>query len=115
MNTMSRIRMDRTGLAAAFALGLAWSPCFAQVDIAPAPIAQASTAVVKPNLMFVLDDSGSMGSDFMPDSVRDSYCKDADNTLQDCRFGMPAYNAALFNTMYYDPAITYTPPTKYDV
>ena len=28
---------------------------------------------VKPNVMFILDDSGSMGSDYMPDSVNDSH------------------------------------------
>ncbi len=49
----------------------------ASTDIAPAPLANASTAVVKPNLMFILDDSGSMGRDYMPDYVDDEeLCKD---------------------------------------
>jgi len=38
-------------------------------DIATAPLFTTSTTVVKPNVMFVLDDSGSMAWDFMPDDA----------------------------------------------
>ncbi len=87
----------------------------ALTDIAPAPMANTASAVVKPNLMFVLDGSGSMDRDYMPDSVSDDpACKDDDATLRTCSFADPAYNAALFNGMYYNPAITYTPAVNYD-
>ncbi|HKQ25149.1 MAG TPA: PilC/PilY family type IV pilus protein [Burkholderiales bacterium] len=87
----------------------------ALTDIAPAPLANAASSVVKPNLMFVLDDSGSMDNDFMPDSVHeDPACKDDDATLRDCDFADPTYNSAQFNSIYYNPDITYTPAVNYD-
>ena len=87
----------------------------ALTDIAPAPMANTASSVVKPNLMFVLDDSGSMDRDHMPDSVDDDPgCKDDDGTLRDCDFADPAYNSAQFNGIYYNPAITYTPAVNYD-
>lgn len=63
------------GLAAlvqALALALALSAATAAAtptDIASAPLITASTTQVRPNLMFVLDDSGSMAWDYMPDWV----------------------------------------------
>lgn len=38
-------------------------------DIASAPLVTASTTQVRPNLMFILDNSGSMAWDYMPDWV----------------------------------------------
>jgi type IV pilus assembly protein PilY1 len=40
-----------------------------QTDIASAPLFTTTTSAVKPNVMFVLDDSGSMAWDFMPDDA----------------------------------------------
>jgi type IV pilus assembly protein PilY1 len=42
----------------------------AETDIAPAPLGTAPSASVLPNLMFTLDDSGSMGFTWMPDNLR---------------------------------------------
>ena len=39
----------------------------AQTDLAQSPLETSSPAVVKPNILFVLDDSGSMDSDYLPD------------------------------------------------
>lgn len=91
----------------------------ATTDIAPAPLANASTAVVKPNLMFILDDSGSMGRNYMPDYVaREELCKDYSTSgrdyLRDCDFGDPAFNNSQFNAVYYNPNVTYTPPVNYN-
>lgn len=49
----------------------------AVTDIASAPVITSSNNAtpVPPNLMFVLDDSGSMDWDFLPDWTNDSYCK----------------------------------------
>ncbi len=45
-------------------------------DIAPVPLASlGSTGSVKPNIMVVLDNSGSMDWDFVGDWVNDQYCK----------------------------------------
>jgi len=61
------------------------------------------TVAVPPNLVLMLDDSGSMAADYMPDF---GYLKNNSN------------NAALINAanngVYYDPTATYTPPPKAD-
>lgn len=69
----------------------------ATTDIANAPLASTSSTVVKPNIMFVLDDSGSMGWEYLPDSV-------GGNNGKNC------YRNNLYNRVYYDPTYTYTPP-----
>jgi len=43
-----------------------------ETDIAPAPLGTSPSASVLPNLMFTLDDSGSMGFTWMPDHLRGS-------------------------------------------
>ncbi|RJX33293.1 MAG: hypothetical protein C4516_02560 [Oxalobacter sp.] len=49
----------------------------ATLDLATVPLTTATNTAVKPNLMFVLDNSGSMNWDYMPDWVVDArYCKD---------------------------------------
>ncbi|MDM4767711.1 PilC/PilY family type IV pilus protein [Pelomonas sp. SE-A7] len=70
-------------------------------DIATAPLFTTSTTVVKPNVLFVLDDSGSMAWDFMPD---------------DAKFGSSDYTsvygrrAAQCNGLGFDPSKTYVLP-----
>ncbi len=49
----------------------------ALADLSTSPLVTSSSTVVKPNIMFVLDDSGSMGLDYLPDYVNSSYCKSA--------------------------------------
>lgn len=71
----------------------------ALTDIANAPLV-SSTNTVKPNILFLLDDSGSMGWDRMsPDTLQ--------NTNDDTNY---CYENAAYNGVYYDPAITYTLP-----
>ncbi|MBX3664716.1 MAG: hypothetical protein KF834_03430 [Burkholderiales bacterium] len=73
----------------------------AMTDIANVPLASSSTTVVKPNILFTLDDSGSMGWGYMPDGIRDRY-----NTT--------GYKNHLCNSIYYNPAINYVPPKNAD-
>jgi type IV pilus assembly protein PilY1 len=131
-------------LAIAAALG-ARPAGAATTDLSPVPLGTASSTSVLPNLMFVLDDSGSMGRYWMPDNVdasntckahrthstsgtnRTSCIVDSGNTnlvpqaadsnyVDDVRHipqqewpaGPPAF-AAEFNTIYYNPQITYLP------
>lgn len=76
-------------------------PCLAGVtDISSQPLATTPTVQAKPNLLFILDDSGSMSSDYMPDDMNST--------------GTYGYRAAQCNGLAYDPSITYTPPIKYD-
>lgn len=76
----------------------------ASLNLATAPLANATTTQVLPNIMFTLDDSGSMGWDFMPDWVGDNYPRSSYPTL---------YKNSAFNVTYYNPAIRYEPPVMY--
>jgi type IV pilus assembly protein PilY1 len=68
----------------------------AVVDIAKAPLYTTTTSSVKPNLMFILDNSASMSYDFLPDEASGS-----------STFG---YKSSQCNGVAYNPAITYTLP-----
>ena len=86
----------------------------ALTDIAQAPLATVPLDAVLPNLMFILDDSGSMTRDHMPDEVDNSICKSCSSGSCDissttCAAGHPPFYAASFNTMYYNPQVQYKP------
>jgi type IV pilus assembly protein PilY1 len=88
--------------ALALAASLALPPASqAAITLATAPLANATTSSVLPNLMFMLDDSGSMDWDYMPD--------DAKNFA-----GNYGFNSSHCNGVYYNPNITYTPPVYSD-
>ncbi len=112
------VRSLSTAAALAAILTLPAPSWASQTDLAQAPLGSAPTVTVLPNLMFILDDSGSMGSDHMPDQVNDSTsCKVCTSTIStscnvagtSCTLGHPPYYAAPFNTLYYNPQTTYTP------
>ncbi|MED5622212.1 pilus assembly protein [Ideonella sp. BN130291] len=65
----SRLPGARMLGAVALAFGLLPATWAASTDIAQVPLVTSSTAAVKPNLLFVLDDSGSMGNDYLPDEA----------------------------------------------
>lgn len=69
------------------------------LDLATMPLQTAGSSDVKPNLMFVLDNSGSMGWDYSPDWANSSSSWLSDN--------------ADYNTQYYDPEVIYSPPLNY--
>ncbi|MDO8305048.1 pilus assembly protein [Herminiimonas sp.] len=73
----------------------------AETDIANAPLASSSVDVVKPNVMFILDDSGSMDNEYAPDVANFSNTK----------FGAKSSHC---NGMYFNPAIVYSPPVNAD-
>jgi len=56
----------------------------ATVDLATVPLANATTSNVLPNLMFILDNSGSMGQDYTPDYISDIFNNPAPND-KNCR------------------------------
>jgi type IV pilus assembly protein PilY1 len=95
-------RINRLLLALTCAV-FAWQAAHAATtDIASAPIFTTVTATteVKPNVMFVLDDSGSMDWDYMPDNGNSPY-------FSTSKYG---YASSQCNGVYYNPAITYAPP-----
>lgn len=74
----------------------------ANVEIADTPMATGSSLQIKPNIMFVLDDSGTMARSYIPDAV---------NRFPNGAYG---YASAACNGMYYNPSITYAPPVRAD-
>lgn len=79
------------------------------LDIASSPLSSSGPVVIKPNMLYVLDDSGSMNRDFMPDWV--GIVPGTTTTTWN------KYNAYLddpsLNTLAYDPAVTYEPPVYF--
>ena len=71
----------------------------AQTDISSTPITSANSAQVKPNIMLLMDTSGSMGWGHMPDEV-------------ETQVGINAvgYKAAQCNVLYYNPFTSYQLP-----
>jgi len=121
-------------------LGYGLSAQAAVTDISSNPLSTASGTVVRPNVMFVLDDSGSMNFNFMPDYVGwsqhnykcrsgadgrtmyptptvttiNSRCGGAttsgNNKITDG--GDPPVYSHYFNAIYYNPNVSYTPPVS---
>src|SRR5690606_8022222 len=67
-----------------------------------------SEAEVMPNIMMVLDDSGSMDWDYLPDWAAKSERADNYSDLPPYLF----YNSA-FNGVAYNPAVVYAPPINF--
>lgn len=76
-------------------------PVAAAVNLADSPVANLTGTKVKPNIMFIFDDSGSMAFYELPDSLYDKRSK-------------YAYKNAACNSLFYDPARTYELPIKSD-
>ena len=72
----------------------------ANVLLANKPLVESSTSDVLPNLMFIIDDSGSMNQDYTPD-----WSNSGDPKL---------FKNSAYNTQYYNPNIRYLPAVKYD-
>lgn len=69
------------------------------LDLATIPLSNSPTVSIEPNLLFILDDSGSMGWDYMPD-----WANSSDETQR---------RNASYNTIAYNPAIRYQPPVNF--
>jgi type IV pilus assembly protein PilY1 len=80
----------------------------APTDIANVPLQTASSTQVKPNIMFILDNSTSMDLTFIPEGF-DS----GDNRLEHDDF-VPGFRNHLCNTLYYDPDTPYALPVRQD-
>ena len=123
-----------TPSALAIALAVASQPACALVDLPAAPL--QSAAAIPSNILFLLDDSGSMQFEMMPDTLtytNDPYGRDwvvylfppkdvygggtyepripsFDDSNYHNYFKRSPYN----NSVFYDPTITYKPWVKYD-
>lgn len=88
-------RAEWRALAAAFLATLLALPVNAAVTVPGDPL--ASGVRVAPNILFILDDSGSMARDYMPDDVPGTSTPDV---------SLLAYTR---NSLSYNPAIDYEP------
>ena len=100
---------------------------YSEVNFAQKPLFAGGE--VEPNVMFILDDSGSMRWGFMPDDLVNPGVTGGGNTLPNCQ-RRPVYDgrrycaidiaghtelaSPSFNTIYYDPDRTYAPPLRAD-
>ena len=133
-NALHKPRNRATAVAASFALSLlACTSAQANVNIANAPLFVTSS--VDPNILFIIDDSGSMQWETMPDAITNifnqSCCTnymqwmfprvdglhggaDYANALRVPSFAATsnignAYRSSLVNTVFYNPSVTYRP------
>lgn len=123
--TGKRMNNSKTGIfaiAACLSVGIAQ----AAVDISSTPLQTGSA--VDPNILFLMDDSGSMRWGFMPDDLVDRIANGqripecsgrgdyagVSNTCFLSTTGRAYLASSHLNKMYYDPNETYTPPIKAD-
>ncbi|PKO47237.1 MAG: hypothetical protein CVU29_03520 [Betaproteobacteria bacterium HGW-Betaproteobacteria-22] len=108
------------------------------LDLATIPLANSPTITIQPNLLFVLDDSGSMAQDYTPDYMSDIWntplttdrqCRDSadddgsvsaglasgtSRVLDMCVVGDVPYMNSDMNSQYYNPDIRYRPALNAD-
>ena len=107
-------------------LALAGSALAAPTDIASQPLALPA-ANVPPNVMLLLDDSGSMTQQYTPDYLgryfggHNRLCLNSldddgniKSDLDDCEAGDPPLMTPDLNTQYYNPEIRYYAAVNYD-
>ncbi|MFS0757607.1 PilC/PilY family type IV pilus protein [Noviherbaspirillum sp. 1P10PC] len=83
----------------------------AVIDISSEPLntySAPSSTDVKPNLMFILDNSGSMAWEHMPDNSADA------GSAVPFTYGYYGYRSSQCNGLYYNPATVYRVPVKAD-
>ena len=98
--------------AALFAGLLLTNAHAAPTALANEPFTSSSQIKALPNVMFVLDDSGSMKGDFLPDWAG-PYQSMIDGVLTTVTPAHRFFNNA-YNGVAYDPGTRYQPPVMYN-
>ncbi|WP_266169530.1 pilus assembly protein [Dyella subtropica] len=89
-------------------LGVIYTPALASVTVDQQPL--IIQKAVAPNITLMLDDSGSMAWDFMPDA---GYLTNATTDGNgDTHVPLTTLLDSALNGTYYNPAVTYSPPPK---
>lgn len=88
-------------LSLSSALGMLGPAQAAQTDISQTPLITASGTPVKPNVLFILDDSGSMNENYLPEEAN----------FATSRYGRLASQC---NGLAFNPNLPYTTPAKAD-
>ncbi|QYF92872.1 PQQ-binding-like beta-propeller repeat protein [Massilia sp. PAMC28688] len=87
-------------------------------EIAQSPLLNITGGgLVRPNLMILYDNSGSMARNFTPDYVGTGVCRSSSTLAggtRTCKAGDPPFSSADFNKQYYNPNTWYKPPVKAD-
>ena len=97
MNASSRL----TATIAALMLGTSGVAGAAAISLSQTPLASSSSNLVKPNVSFVLDTSGSMAWSHAPDESQPFATQ-------------IGYKSSQCNSIYYNPTIIYPPPRNAD-
>lgn len=89
------------------AASLSWA---ALTDVSQSPVITARSAAVKPNLLFVIDDSGSMNYTYLPEAAS-SFASTGDSSDRE-RYG---FRSAQCNGLAYnpDPKVSYPTPLDF--
>src|SRR5437762_7449921 len=145
MNNYTNMRdCGRRTLVALLSAVLALGPLAQSAYATPTPLADvpiAAKVAAKPNIVYTVDDSGSMAGNFIPDFVTSStypaFCRGAiqvnssgqpfyktcggfNITQTACgagsiaAFNFPAFYVGDFTHLAYDPNVTYSPPLTAD-
>ena len=118
MQKVSWMKIRFTLQALAIAMMVAWPVALtaAPLTLSTKPMYLGNTAL--PNVVFTIDDSGSMAWEYMPDQIvyQDYVNRDIEMCKQGrfCNKGEPPFHAYHVNTVYYNPAITYSPAVNAD-
>jgi len=82
----------------------------ATIALASQPLTTTTASNVKPNVMFIFDDSGSMAGNFLPDWAGNNH------PITNIAYAnMPTiFTNSGFNGVAYNPAVTYLPPVFYN-
>jgi type IV pilus assembly protein PilY1 len=96
----NRITLQLLSISLAAGIALPLTSLAASVALVTQPMATTTASNVKPNIMFILDDSGSMASDYLPDWANTGTAN--------------LHQNASYNGIYYNPAVTYSPPVYYN-
>ena len=83
----------------------------AQVAIATAPLYITTTSLVKPNVLFIFDDSTSMDYNYLPDDVPWNVTSLGNPNPQTDTHAV-ALTSSQCNGVAYNPTIVYTPPVN---
>lgn len=99
------------GAMLAMVLGLMVPGAFlsaATTDISTTPLANTADITAKPNLMFILDSSGSMQWAFMPDDMGQDFSRPNDNPTDSIALSRYGGRSAQCNGVAYNPTFDYS-------
>lgn len=88
-----------SSFALVLSLALPFSAKAVPLDLATIPLANSTTVPIQSNLLYIFDDSGSMALTYMPDAHNSGI--------------LDLFRNSSYNTIYYNPAISYLPPAYF--